>query len=220
MKKLLEQVVTLGTGLPVKSESFGIAGKTGTALVSQGKSGYKTGTVKYLVSFVGYFPADQPRYSCIVCIQKYGMPASGGKISGTAFKDIAEGVMARNLNVESSYAEDNTTQRNPMQLLGNLNATYQVLTRLGYNSSYSDNSNGKTLWGKVDFTDGQYVYKPKETDRDVMPDVNGLGARDAVFMLEQMGVRVRLHGRGKVKTQSIAAGSKITAGQVCELYLI
>ena len=75
-----------------------------------------------------------------------------------------------------------------MQLLGNLNATYQVLTRLGYNSSYSDNSNGKTLWGKVDFTDGQYVYKPKETDGDVMPDVNGLGARDAVFMLEQMGV--------------------------------
>lgn len=220
VKKLLEQVVTLGTGLPVKSESFGIAGKTGTALVSQGKSGYKTGTVKYLVSFVGYFPADQPRYSCIVCIQKFGMPASGGKISGTAFKDIAEGVMARNLNVESSYAEDNTTQRNPMQLLGNLNATYQVLTRLGYNSSYNDNSNEKTLWGKVDFTDGQYVYKPKEIEEDVMPDVNGLGARDAVFMLEQMGVRVRLHGRGKVKTQSIAAGSKITAGQVCELYLI
>lgn len=220
VQKMLEQVVTNGTGLPVKSESFGIAGKTGTALISQGKSGYKAGTVRYLVSFVGYFPADQPRYSCIVCIQKAGLPASGGMISGTAFRDIAEGVMARNLNVESSYAEDNTIQRYPKQIFGNLNATHQVLTHLGYNSSYKDKGDGKTSWGNVNFSDGQYMYKPKETAEEVMPDVNGLGARDAVFMLERMGMRVRLHGRGKVKSQSIAVGTKIAGGEVCELYLI
>ena len=220
VQKMLEQVVTNGTGLPVKSESFGIAGKTGTALISQGKSGYKAGTVRYLVSFVGYFPADQPRYSCIVCIQKAGLPASGGMISGTAFRDIAEGVMARNLNVESSYAEDNTIQRYPKQILGNLNATHQVLAHLGYNSSYNDKGDGKTSWGNVDFSDGQYMYKPKETAEEVMPDVNGLGARDAVFMLERMGIKVRLRGRGKVKSQSIAVGTKIAGGEVCELYLI
>ena len=220
IKTLLEKVVTNGTGLPVKSESFKIAGKTGTALISQGRGGYKTGTVKYLVSFVGYFPADQPRYSCIVCIQKSGMPASGGLISGTALRDIAEGVMARNLNVESSYAEDNEGIRYPGQITGNLSATYQVLKHLGYNSAYSDNKDGNNAWGNVDFSDGQYTYKARETSEEVMPNVNGLGARDAVFLLERMGVRVRLHGRGKVKTQSIAVGTKISGGEICELYLI
>lgn len=219
IKILLEQVVTQGTGRKhAECESFKVAGKTGTAQISQGKSGYKPGTGRYLASFAGYFPADQPRYSCIVCVQKTALPCSGGKIGGAVFKKIAEGVMARNLNVESSYAVDNTVQLNPFQISGNLNATAKVLSHLGYNTAY--NNNGRTAWGNVNYSNGQYVYKPAEPSGNSMPDVKGLGARDAVFILERMGLRVKLYGRGKVNRQSIAVGTNVSRGDICELHLI
>lgn len=219
IQALLEQVVTCGTGKQAGCESFKVAGKTGTAQMAKGSSGYKSGTMHYLVSFAGYFPADQPRYSCIVCIQKAGLPASGGAMSGAVFHNIAEGIMARSLNIESSYAVDTATYRFPTYISGDLNATYKVLNYLGCNPTYDINSHGQMSWGNVNYTKGQYIFKPTENPSGIMPDVNGLGARDAIYMLESMGLKVKLQGRGKVKSQSIASGTKIKKGDICELRL-
>jgi len=219
VRAMLEQVVYAGTGGKAKCESFRVAGKTGTAQISKGRSGYKSGVTRYLASFAGYFPAEKPRYSCIVCVQKTGLPASGGEISGWVFHNIAEGIMAHNLNMSATSAVDDKLQVAPLLLRGNLTATNDVLKHLGYETVFKSDSK-KSLWGAVGYSSGQYLLNPTDSNTgDTMPDVTGLGARDAVFMLEQMGLKVNIQGRGKVKRQSIASGKKIRKGELCELTL-
>jgi cell division protein FtsI (penicillin-binding protein 3) len=108
-----------------------VAGKTGTAQVSQGKAGYKSGTVKYWLSFAGYFPADNPRYSCIVCIKKSGLPASGGGMSGVVFHHIAEGVMARHLKLSVEDAHDENSVIIPDVKAGDAESANYILSSIG-----------------------------------------------------------------------------------------
>ena len=100
IRDILEKVVSQGLAKPAGSKQFSVAGKTGTAQVSQGLAGYKSGRVNYLVSFCGYFPAEAPKYSCIVSIQKPGLPASGGLMAGSVFGKIAERVYAKILRFD------------------------------------------------------------------------------------------------------------------------
>ena len=102
--RILTEVVSEGLGKKAGSDKFLVAGKTGTAQMSKGALGYKTGGTNYLLSFAGFFPADKPRYSCIVCIQKTGLPASGGGMSGVVFHHIAEGIMAQSLKLNVTDA--------------------------------------------------------------------------------------------------------------------
>lgn len=109
LQTILEQVVSLGLGKKAGSPNFKVAGKTGTAQISKGAGGYKSGGTSYLISFAGYFPADAPRYSCIVCIQKSGLPASGGTMCGKVFHEISEGIMAQSLKVDVKDARDSAS---------------------------------------------------------------------------------------------------------------
>lgn len=223
IQTILEHVVSQGLGKKAGSPSFKVAGKTGTAQVSQGRGGYKSGGVSYLLSFAGYFPADAPRYSCIVCIQKHGLPASGGGMSGKVFHDIAEGVMAQSLKLNITDARDAQSVPQPDVKEGNILAADYVLSHLGYNprpdwsGSYAD---GNPIWGKAVKGNGHIALeRGKVAARGRMPDVTGMGARDAVFLIESRGVRTRLYGRGKVVKQSIAPGVAIRNGQTCVLNL-
>ena len=85
IREILRKVVSQGLAKPAGSKQFSVSGKTGTAQISQGAAGYKSGRVNYLVSFCGYFPSEAPKYSCIVSIQKPGLPASGGLMAGSVF---------------------------------------------------------------------------------------------------------------------------------------
>lgn len=150
MQTILEQVVSIGLGKRAGSTSFLVAGKTGTAQISKGASGYKSGTMNYLLSFAGYFPADKPRYSCIVCIQKSGLPASGGGMSGAVFHDIAEGIMAQSLKMDVSDARDSSSVLIPAVKPGNLLAGDYVLNSLGFSVSNGWNGQypfGTPVWG-------------------------------------------------------------------------
>lgn len=222
IQTILEHVVSQGLGKRAGSPSFKVAGKTGTAQVAKG-GGYKMGTVHYLLSFAGYFPADAPRYSCIVCIQKSGLPASGGGMSGKVFHDIAEGIMAQSLKMDVKDAYDENSILEPDVKSGNIMAADYVLTHLGYETradwsgSYAD---GNPIWGHA--TRGNEhiaLTRQAKTQANVMPDVTGMGARDAVFLIESRGVKTKLYGRGKVTQQSIAAGHTISKGMACILTL-
>ena len=221
---ILEHVVSQGLGKKAGSQSFLVAGKTGTAQISKGASGYKSGQMNYLLSFAGFFPAYEPRYSCIVCIQKSGLPASGGGMSGVVFHDIAEGIMAQSLKLEASDARDSLSVLIPQVKSGNVLAASYVLEHLGvkqrtdWDGSYL---NGNPIWGRADESDRSVIQlkRVNEGDKSVMPDVHGMGARDAVFLIESRGVKVRLTGRGKVTEQSIGAGERIKKGMVCSLKL-
>ena len=222
IQTILEHVVSQGLGKRAGSPSFKVAGKTGTAQVAKG-GGYKMGTVHYLLSFAGYFPADAPRYSCIVCIQKSGLPASGGGMSGKVFHDIAEGIMAQSLKMDVKDAHDENSILEPDVKSGNIIAADYVLTHLGYETradwsgSYAD---GNPIWGHATRGNGHIVLtRQDKTQANVMPDVTGMGARDAVFLIESRGVKTKLYGRGKVTQQSIAAGHTISKGMACILTL-
>lgn len=222
IQTILEHVVSQGLGKRAGSPSFKVAGKTGTAQVAKG-GGYKMGTVHYLLSFAGYFPADAPRYSCIVCIQKSGLPASGGGMSGRVFHDIAEGIMAQSLKMDVKDARDEHSILEPDVKSGNILAADYVLTHLGYDTradwsgSYAD---GNPIWGHATRGNGHIALtRQAKTQANVMPDVTGMGARDAVFLIESRGVKTKLYGRGKVTQQSIAAGHTISKGMACILTL-
>lgn len=222
IQTILEHVVSQGLGKRAGSPSFKVAGKTGTAQVAKG-GGYKMGTVHYLLSFAGYFPADAPRYSCIVCIQKSGLPASGGGMSGKVFHDIAEGIMAQSLKMDVKDAHDENSILEPDVKSGNIIAADYVLTHLGYETradwsgSYAD---GNPIWGHATRGNGHIALtRQAKTQANVMPDVTGMGARDAVFLIESRGVKTKLYGRGKVTQQSIAAGHTISKGIACILTL-
>ena len=220
LQTVLEHVVSQGLGKKAGSPLFKVAGKTGTAQVSKGAAGYRSGTVDYWLSFAGYFPADEPRYTCLVCIRKSGLPASGGGMSGLVFHHISEGVMARHLKLSIDDARDTTSVMVPDVKGGNVLAADYVLSRLGiktereWSGSYAD---GNPIWGKARRKADEVELSQMKTYGNTAPDVTGMGARDAVYMLESRGLKVRLHGRGKVKSQSYPAGKPIHKGAVCVL---
>jgi cell division protein FtsI (penicillin-binding protein 3) len=200
MQTILEHVVSQGLGRKAAplSRAFKVAGKTGTAQIADEHGGYHSGTTRYWLSFAGFFPADNPRYSCIVCLRKTGLPASGGGMSGVVFRHIAEGVMAHNVKRLVDDVRDSTSNFKPNIKVGNETAANHVLGRLGVKGTPT---------------------KIAETKQNVVPDVKGMGARDAVYELEKRGLKVVIHGRGKVKSQSVAAGMAIQPGAVCDLFM-
>ena len=199
MQTILEHVVSQGLGRKAGSKSFKMAGKTGTAQVADQYGSYHSGTTRYWLSFAGFFPADNPRYTCIVCIKKSGLPASGGGMSGVVFHHIAEGVMAQNLKLSVNDARDSSSVFKPAVKQGNSIAADYVLTNLNIKEKPQ--------------------LQQKKESAQIIPDVTGMGARDAVFALEKRGIRAIVKGRGKVKSQSLYAGTTVKQGMKCELYL-
>jgi cell division protein FtsI (penicillin-binding protein 3) len=224
MQTILYHVVSQGLGKRAGSTSFKVAGKTGTAQISQGAGGYKMGRTNYLVSFAGYFPADAPRYSCIVCIQKSGLPASGGTMSGAVFHNISEGIMAQDIKLDVKDARDSTSILIPDVKDGNILAADYVLSHLGINTNYGwsgSYANGNPIWGTAKKENNKVIslHREKLYGKSHVPDVIGMGARDAVYILESRGVKVSLSGRGKVVSQSLEAGHQIRKGERCQLVL-
>lgn len=207
-----------GTAKNVRSKFFRIAGKTGTAQISKGKEGYKAGGTSHQVSFCGYFPSENPQYTMIVVIREphKGYP-SGGKMAGSVFKSIAEQVMGLkstlkpyNLLNDSTYTEPNE----PYLKVGYYKSLTTVMSEL--NLPLAQNS---TDWVKSKTEDNKVKIEPMRVPGNVIPDVQGMGAKDAVFLAERLGLRVQLFGRGKVITQSLKAGSKVVKGNVFKLNL-
>ena len=224
LQTILEQVVSLGLGKKAGSQNFKVAGKTGTAQMSKGAGGYKNGGTNYLVSFAGYFPADEPRYSCIVCIQKSGLPASGGSMSGKVFHDIAEGIMAQSLKVDVKDASDSASIFVPDVKSGNVLAADYVLTHLGIktNTNWSGSyANGNPVWGKAERSGTHTIIltKEKQYGKGTVPDITGMGARDAIFSMESRGIKTKIYGRGKVVKQSLMPGKPAKRGSVCSIVL-
>ncbi len=222
MQTILEHVVSQGLGKKAGSALFKVAGKTGTAQVSQGAKGYKSGVVQYWLSFAGYFPADDPKYSCIVCLKKSGLPASGGGMSGLVFHNISEAIMAKNLKIDVADAKDSTSIMIPDVKNGNMMAAEYVLRNLDIDSDTEWEGSfayGNPIWGKASSNETTVNLSKENTSEHIVPNVQGMGARDAVYLLENRGLKVKLVGRGKVKSQSCTAGKTAVKGTECVLIL-
>ena len=218
---ILEKVVSQGLGKPAGSKQFHVSGKTGTAQVSKGSGGYKSGTMQYLVSFCGYFPSEAPKYSCIVAIQKSGLPASGGLMAGSVFSEIAERVYAKHLAQDLQEAKDSTSVLTPDVKHGNLANARYILDEIDITTTgVEKHDESKPLWGDVTHHPNQDIaLTPKEIGEKKVPKVIGMGAKDAVYLLESLGLRVHLSGMGKVRNQSIPAGNTLVKGKTIQLRL-
>jgi cell division protein FtsI (penicillin-binding protein 3) len=220
IREMLRRVVYDGLGGRAGSKQFSVAGKTGTAQISQGAAGYKNGARNYLVSFCGFFPADNPKYSCIVSIQKPGLPASGGLMAGSVFGKIAERVYAKDLRLPLTAAVDTNTVVIPDVKAGEVNDTKYVLKELGIeNQSTFSYRNDREGWCSPHQAPRSVTLEQRDVLKDIVPSVIGMGARDAVYLLESRGLRVSLSGVGKVKRQSIAGGTKVRKGETVRLVL-
>lgn len=205
-----------GTGMAAYTKKFRIAGKTGTAQVWSNKGN----TGSRFVTFVGYFPADKPLYSMIVCIEGRGL--YGGSACGPVFKRVAETIWARNVRADLRQARDTTEYRKaaPQIKGGNLRTTAQTLSTLGI--EYKGTSDERSLaWGgNVAEVFACPSLVGDRTPAGRMPDVTGYGLRDAVYRLERMGLRVKAKGVGTVRQQSVAPGTAFKRGQTVVLTLV
>lgn len=204
LRAMCEGVVTQGTGRGhVKSDKVSIAGKTGTARIANDKYGYNYGDdYSYQASFVGYFPADKPRYSCIVIVNApTGESYYGSALAGPVFKEIAEKVYASDLAIhESVDAENDMALTNlPVSKHGNQNDLQLVFAELEV--LFNPQDPGAT-WVSTSTHDDEVELSRLEVD-DQLPDVTGMGLMDALYLLENRGKKVKVIGRGFVKSQRV-----------------
>ncbi len=217
IREILRKVVGEGLAKPAGSKQFHVSGKTGTAQISQGAAGYKTGRTNYLVSFCGYFPSEAPKYSMIVSIQKPGLPASGGLMAGSVFSKIAERVYAKDLRLPLANAVDTNSVVIPNVKAGEMREAQRVLEELNIQVQGKIADAGKEVWGNTHSAPQAVVLESRSNMQNFVPSVIGMGAKDAVYLLESKGLKVHLVGVGKVKSQSIANGTKVKKGQTITL---
>lgn len=195
----------------VRSKYVRIAGKTGTAQISKGALGYKGGGTTHQVSFCGYFPADDPQYTCIVVIRepRKGYP-SGGKMAGSVFKNVAERTMALKSHRKALTYERDTVTNFPMKpfvKVGYYKALLTVMTDLQLPISVNSSD-----WVKSFSDDHQIRVESVSVPINVVPDLLGMGAKDAVYLAERLGLNVQVEGRGKVVSQTIKPGTLVQRG--------
>jgi len=219
-RAMLEGVVLNGTAKNLQTKFYKIAGKTGTALVANNKEGYSHGGTKiYQSSFVGYFPADDPKYSCIVVINApKGGNFYGSSVAGPVFRQISDYVYSYELGLNEDVKLPVTKIENdiPGITAGRKKDIANVLDELDILNGFAFT---KSDWVEAKPDEDGLALSNREVQKGTVPDVKGMGATDAVYLLENNGMRVSVQGRGKVKSQSVRAGTKIQRGQSIVLKL-
>lgn len=216
-KESMELVISEGTGrLAFKDMAFPIAGKTGTAHVADGNIKYGHGV--YQASFVGYFPADQPQYTCIVVIRSKPHAAIhyGGSLAGPVFREIATKMYAMYVDKKTAQPMQSKKDSSAFFYAGNTSDLKNVYRQLGL-SIKDSSSTGE--YSNVYGVDYQPVLKSINMKQQVMPNVKGMGLRDALYLLESLGMKVSVKGKGKVANQSLQPGVAISKGATVTLEL-
>ena len=219
IRTILRKVVSEGLAKPAGSKQFNVSGKTGTAQISQGKAGYKAGGVSYMVSFCGYFPSEAPKYSCLVQIQIPHGPASGGLQAGSVFSRIAERVYAKHLYRDLAHAKDSTAILVPDIKKGDIKEAAYILQALNVSNNGNSLKGEGPIWGKAETSASYAKFEKIKKNKGLVPNVKGMGAKDAVYLLESQGLKVHLIGVGKVTAQNLTPGTVLKKGQTITLTL-
>jgi cell division protein FtsI (penicillin-binding protein 3) len=216
---MLKGVCETGTGRSLQNPWFKIAGKTGTAQVATGQGGYEKGM--YLSSFAGYFPADDPKYSLIVTFYNPRSGAYyGGSVAGPVFKEIAEKVYASQILFEKAAEEDKEEPETEPQFPEIKKGDPERILKLAEELEI-ENIEGQSVAGlvKVYKKEKQMITEQSGIPSGKVPDVTGMGASDAVFLLENAGLQVQVKGVGKVQKQSLKPGTDVRRGAYVYLTL-
>ncbi len=207
-----------GTAHQLKTPVYAFAGKTGTAVTAMDNKGYNKGNKIYQSSFIGYFPAEKPKYSIAVVIQNGNESrlAYGGVVSAPVFKEVADRIYAYDVKDQNYF---NTPVKHD-----SINYAYRsyktdipgLLNIFKFNTT--DSSTGGN-WRTLNIYNDNTIIRSTSSSKNNIPDVTGMGLKDAVYILENKGLKVSASGKGKVIFQSLAANTIINKGQVIALQL-
>ena len=223
LKECLESVVDSmhGTAHKVLYDSnYSIAGKTGTAVTALDKNGYNKGNKIYQSSFMGYFPSKKPVYTMAIVIQntRESKKYTGADVSGKVFKEISDKIYARFLSTQQFKESVNrdTVKYHYYGMKNELNSIFNQL-----NLPFVDSAVGG-FWRSMQMKDNTAIFNLPETANGstlIIPSAVGMGLKDAVYLMENKGLKVMASGRGRVFGQSLLAGNTFIKGQTVTLFL-
>lgn len=217
LKKMLEGVVERGTAKNINNDFFKIAGKTGTAQkLINGRYTWQ----KYYASFAGYFPAEDPLYSCIVIIDSAeGYNRFGGDVAAPVFKDIADMIYAQNLGIHDAFESDLLASEGkfPFIRAGRFEELNDLCNQLGISNHIGEEVQSE--WVRSTVSNNAIIWKENHDGDNLVPNVQGMTLRDAIFILENLGLKVSITGTGRVRKQSVTAGRRINQGSRIRLEL-
>ncbi|MEO6901701.1 MAG: penicillin-binding protein [Bacteroidia bacterium] len=211
-KKMMEGVILHGTAKSLRAADYQIAGKTGTA-----QMGIVNGKMTYQASFVGYFPADNPKYSCIVVVSApNGDSYYGGAVAGPVFKEVADKVYSTSLEIHKEINADTAQYANNMPQVKNgyQEEIEKIVATLKIPIKTNDSRSEWVSFIKGDsLSVGVVAFQIEKTLKNkIIPNLIGMTARDAMYLLENNGMRVTIIGSGAVSKQSLPAGSGFNKG--------
>ena len=214
VRSMLEEVVVSGTANNISDSDYAIAGKTGTARkVENGRY-----VRKYYTSFAGYFPADNPKYSCIVVIDNpKGYRQYGSDVAAPVFKEVADKIYSMDLEMHDEYPAEYAMKRGvfPVIKAGNYKDLNLICNDLGISNHIPEEEE----WVRASIDQNSIQWKNNPNQEDRLPDVRGMTLKDALYLLENQGLRVDFNGKGRVTEQVPGAGAKVIKGSKVNIKL-
>jgi len=216
IREMMVNVVEKGTGTTFRSNTVSFAGKTGTARIASGGS---YSSAAHNLSFCGYFPADNPQYTCMVVIQRPRNATPSGSLPGSVFKTIAENIYSHQTKIDlRKMAVDSTRVKNPAVKNGSTKALRNIFDAFKINNNATQIN---SVYATYENKPGKEQIELKElsVQEGIVPNVIGMGAKDAIYALEKNGLKVGFSGRGQVVSQSIPSGQRAVHGQTVNIVL-
>ncbi len=218
LKACLEGVCTAGTATALfKNAAYKVAGKTGTALVADGNRGYADKI--YQSSFAGYFPAENPQYTCVVIIKnKAHAPVYyGAAVAGPVFKEIADRLYSTYIRQTNTALLAKKKDSSAFNFAGNKRDIAFINSKLRL--PFIDSTTRLDEWTEMNGKDAVVTLNRKAIEKNTMPQLKGMGLKDVVYLCENMGLKVNARGKGKVAEQSIPPGQAVVKGQLINVAL-
>lgn len=218
LKTCLEGVCTAGTATALfKNAAYKVAGKTGTALVADGNRGYADKI--YQSSFAGYFPAENPQYTCVVIIKnKAHAPVYyGAAVAGPVFKEIADRLYSTYIRQTNTASVEKKKDSSVFSFAGNKRDIAFINSKLRL--PFIDSTTRLDEWTEMKGKDAVVTLNRKTVGKNTMPELKGMGLKDVVYLCENMGLKVNARGKGKVAEQSIPPGQAVVKGQMINVAL-
>ncbi len=206
-QKILRDVVKVGTAKAINTNKYEISGKTGTTEYFDAK--LRTHNGQYRASFAGFFPSDNPKYSIIVVINRPQTDYYGALAAAPVFKKIADNLYKHDREINTTkYSGDNLI-KTPISKNGNTEDLKLILKEI---ETPIKNANIKSKWTKTYSKEKYVVFKKENIKENTMPNLKQMGAKDAIYILDNLGIKATIKGRGFVFAQSLAEGTKVKNG--------
>jgi cell division protein FtsI (penicillin-binding protein 3) len=220
LQQCLRYVVTDGTAKGIESPYYTMCGKTGTAQVADKGITYADGV--YQGSFVGYFPAEAPQYTVCVVIRTHAHANNyyGGAIAAPVFRMVADKLFAENMGAWKGPL-DSLSQKGAPRFHAKLatGKNYKLLLNALHKGNVEIDEENESLMKLTSDSTRRLSVRPANIVKNVMPDLKGMGLRDAVYILESFGMKVNVKGKGKVQSQSVEPGVRLKKEQIITLQL-